>query len=428
MAGAQSGHIIARDEWRKYGSVVPACLLGMTLVAMHGYSLGVVLEPLEREFGWSRSEIAAGPMVTSIFTLLFAPVGGRAVDRFGPRRVALLGVPAFALAIAAISLAGPNILSWLALYALLAIALLLVFPTVWTAAIASRFDSNRGLALAIALSGTGITSALVPSGAAWLLEHYGWRGVYVGLGAASMLVVYPFVLLLFDRGEPRIKPHISAQPGLAADGLKQLARSRKFLTLSLAGFIYAIAVTGIGINAVPILMEEGFDLARAARLAGLIGIATIFGRVMGGFLLDRIDGRYVAAGCCLAAIGSAMLLLATDQSALAAAASCLLLGLAAGGEYDACAYLTTRHFLHRQFGLVFSVVGGLSGFGSGISPLLANGIYDLTGHYDTMLWAIVPIFAVAIILFLSLGAYPDHQALERGDDRIANVPADPAKA
>ena len=111
--------------------------------------------------------------------------------------------------------------------------------------------------------------------------------------------------------------------------------------------IYSLGATGLGINAVPILMEEGFSMIAAAEVAGLIGIGTIIGRLGGGLLLDRVDGRYVAVGCAIGALTTAVIFLTSDNSTMAASIACVMLGLTAGAEYDACAYLTTRHFAPR---------------------------------------------------------------------------------
>jgi MFS family permease len=401
-----SRNIIAWNEWRQHGAIMPACLLGMMLLATHAYALGVMIGPLEKEFGWSRSQISAGPLVTSIVTLLLAPLAGRAMDRHGPRRIALIGVPAFAVAIALISTAGPSIVSWLALYALLALALLLVFPTVWTGAIAMRFEKNRGLAMAIALSGTGLTSALVPYLASRLLEEFGWRGAYIGLGVISFVVVFPLVALLFDRGD--IHRRIVEKNAASSEaGPTNLFRSPRYIRLATAALIYSIGATGLAINAVPVLAEEGFTILEAAKIGGLIGIGTIIGRVVGGVLLDLLDGRLVATACGMAALLSAGILLATEQSVWGASIACFFLGLAAGAEYDACAYLTTRYFPRRIFGALFGVIGALAGVGAGVSPMIANGMYDLTGTYETALWAMIPLFTIASLLFLSLGKYPD---------------------
>lgn len=402
--------VIAWDEWRQFGIIMPACLIGMVLLPIHSYTLGVMIGPLENEFGWSRSEISAGPLVTSLLTLLMAPVAGRALDRYGPRRFALIGIPLFAIALGLISTAGPNILSWLALYAVLAVAIMFIFPTVWTGAIAMRFNKNRGLAMAIALSGTGITSAIVPLAASGLLTEFGWRGAYIGLGLMSLIIAYPLVIFLFARDDAQVHGAALARKP-AREGSFSEYRSRRFFLLAAAGLIYSIGATGIGVNAVPILIEEGFTLAGAAGIAGLIGIGTIVGRFVGGFLLDMFDGRLVAMVCGLFAMAASAVLLATNQSTLGASLACLLLGFAAGAEYDACAYLTTRYFPKRNFGAIFGVIGALAGAGSGFAPMIANAVYDVTGTYEPVLWGMLPLFIITSVLFLALGKYPPEEDL-----------------
>ncbi len=407
MSSNGKKQIVDLLEWRRYGGNLPPAVLGMALVAVHSYALGVMIAPLEQEFGWSRSQISAGPLVTSIVTLLLAVFGGRLVDRFGPRKVALVGVPFFAACLALISTAGPSIVSWLMLYALLGVALISIYPSVWTAAIAQRFEKNRGIALAFVLSGTGIASATVPFLGANLIEAYGWRGAYIGMGSLSFIVVFPLVLFLFAREKPPERPATQKLVQVRPSGTTQELVSPKFIRLAIAGVIYSLGATGLGINAVPILMEEGFSLIAAAEIAGLIGIGTITGRIVGGFLLDWIDGRFVAMGCAVGALAAAIILLATDQSILAASIACLMLGLTAGAEYDACAYLTTRHFSPRHFAALFGLLGGLFGFTAGIAPFIANTLYGVFGNYDGILVAVIPMFAIACLLFLSLGPYPD---------------------
>jgi MFS family permease len=399
------------QEWRQYGGNIVPCLFGMALVAVHAYALGVVMAPLEQEFGWSRAEIAAGPLVTSVTALLLAVFGGRAVDKFGPRKIALAGVPLYSLALALIATAGPSLLSWLALYALLAVGLVMIYPSVWSAAIVQRFVKNRGLALAVVLSGTGIASAIVPFLGASLIEAYGWRGAYIGMGSLAFLIQFPLVYFLFARSEPAKqakdrevhKPH---RTGTAGDLL-----SSKFIRLSIAGVIYTLGATGVGINAVPILMEEGFTLIDAAKVAGLIGVGTISGRLVGGFLLDHVDGRFVALGCALGAMSAAAIFLGTDQAIVAASIACVLLGFTAGAEFDACAYLISRHFSQNQFATLFAMLSAMFGFISGIAPFVANVAYEVFGDYDVLLWAIMPMFLVSGVLFLSLGRYPNLDAV-----------------
>lgn len=408
MRTGDDSQLNALGEWQRYGSIIPACVVGMSLLAIHVYAIGVLMEPLQQEFGWSRAEISAGPLVTALTTLSLASFAGRKLDSLGPRKIALVGVPVFAAALALLSITVNSLAVWLGLYMLLAAASMLVFPTVWTGAVAMRFDKSRGLAMAVVLSGTGIASAAVPYLTAELLQNFGWRGAYIGLGAISFVVVYPLVLWLFDRDDTHQRHlELAAQSPQNEKGASEF-RSPRYLRLAAAALIYSVGATGLAVNAVPILMEEGFSLAKAAGIVSLIGIGTIVGRAVGGALLDIFDGRLVATCCGLAAVLAAATLLLTDQSPLAASVACFLLGLAAGAEFDACAYLTTRYFPRHKFGALFGVIGALCGVGAGFSPMIANAVYDYTGSYNLVLIGIVPLFAIASALFLSLGRYPEH--------------------
>lgn len=406
MSVTESHQFFDKAEWRAHGINLVPCLIGMAMVALHAYALGVMIAPLEQEFGWSRAEIAAGPFVTSVTALLLAAFSGRAVDRYGPRRIALIGVPFYCCALAALSLTGPSLMIWLALHAVLAAALVMIYPSVWSAAIVQRFVANRGLALALVLSGTGIASAVVPFLAATLIEARGWREAYVGMAIIVFAVQFPLLVLFFARSAPAVEAVSApnqAQQIKPSGGIF----SAKFLCLLLAGVVYTLGATGIAINAVPVLVGEGITMIDAAKIAGLIGIGTIAGRVLGGVLLDRVDGRYVAMGCALGALGASAILLLTHQSVPAASLACLLLGFTAGAEFDACAYLISRHFSRHQFATLFAILAAVFGLVSGVSPLVANLIYELSGSYDALLWGIMPMFLVSGLLFLSLGSYPD---------------------
>jgi fucose permease len=268
-----------------------------------------------------------------------------------------------------------------------------------------RFVANRGLALALTLSGTGLASTFVPYVGSQLVLAYGWRGAFIGLALIGLAVTYPLVVWLFARSPETV--HIVRTEREKRQLLSSDFFSRKFLALAAAMLLYTLATTGLGINAVPVLMDKGFTLADAAEVVGLIGIGTIVGRLLGGVLLDRIDGRFVAMGSGVAALGAVAILLAGGLTPLTAAAACLLLGLSSGAEFDACAYLASRHFPPQSFASLFGVISGMAGVGSGIAPVIANELYEMTGSYDTGLYAIIPMFVASCVAFLLLGPYPD---------------------
>lgn len=397
-------------EFRQHGLILLPAMAGIMFCAIHGYSLGVMIGPLEQEFGWTRAQISTGPLIVSLIALLIAPLVGMAVDRFGSRLIGLVGPIFFAGALALLSTASPDIRTWWGLWIVLGAASMFVIPTVWTAAINGYFERNRGLALAIALCGTGIGAAVYPTLTNVLVEEFGWRGAYIGLAAISLAVVLPLVIFFFHGPDDRRRDAATGEAGrrpLRGMALAEGLRSARFVKLAAAATLFSIAICALSANAVPVLLGEGLDRATAAAMAGLIGIGSIIGRLGGGLLLDRFNAGVVAAASVLTPIVTVSIFLFTQESAFAAGVACLVLGLSVGTELDACAYLAARHFGMRAFGGLFGAVNGLLLFGAGVAPLMANHVYDVTRSYDSVLWAIIPACVLTAVLFLSLGAYPD---------------------
>lgn len=400
-------------EFRQHGLVLVPSVAGIALVSVHGYSLGVMLEPLQQAFGWSRAEIMAGPMIISFISLLLCPVIGHTIDRMGPRPVAIAGVVAYGVLLGLLANVGDSIWSWWAHWALLGLASTIILPTVWTTAINSLFDIHRGKALAIALLGTGLSAALVPSLASALLDRFDWRGAYVALAAIASGVALVLVLLFFfgakDRGPKESTASSRVETGLSAE---EGFRSAAFRKLALGVFVFGATSLAFTINAVPVLESHGFARQVAAGVAGMIGIGSIVGRLSGGFLLDWFDARLVATVSVIAPVCSIAILLAMPGNVWGAGLAMLLLGLSLGAEVDACSYLAARHFGMRAFGTLFGTINGFVVFGSGMAPVVANYVYDRSGSYDIVLWGTAPLCLFAALLFASLGGYPDFEPVD----------------
>ncbi len=397
-------------EWRNW-TVVLACTLGVMLSATQNYSLGVMIQPIEGEFGWTRAQITSGSLIYALCGLFVAPLVGVAVDRYGARRIALTGVVVLPAAIALLSTANGDIRNWWLLWLLVGVGAMLAGPSVWTAAISSLFDKHRGKALAFTLSGTGLCGSFVPYLAAWLIEAHGWRMAFVGLALVMFLIVMPTTWFLFTSAADRVRKSGGARASAKLSGMSvaEAIRSRAFVQIALGGFILALVSTGFVSNAVPVLVANGYDRSHAAALAGLVGMGMIVGRLGGGFLLDRFNARIVTGVAVFLPAVSGLMIMAAPQSEPIVTAALIILGLAAGAELDGAAYLSSRYFGVRRFATLYGFVSGLIVLGAGISPTAANAVYDAFQSYDAALWALVPLAAVAALLFMTIGRYPDHE-------------------
>lgn len=403
----------AATEWRQNGKVVLAAALGVGLMSAPAYSIGVFLPALEADLGWTRAAIASAAMFPAVASVALGVFVGMAVDRFGPRRMAITGVILVCAAFVMLAAITANIWSWWAVWAFLSLSSLLIMPSVWTAAVSSLFTEARGMALAVTLCGTSLASVALPVFGTYLIDRFGWRVAYLGLAASFLVLVLPTVVLFFSSAidsRRRTMPHEGAI-GVTLTGVRIYAglTSFRFLRLAIATAALVMVGSTLTVNMIPILLSFQYTREAAAWVASLAGISTVVGRLISGFFLDRINGN-VVAGCSISiVIVPVLLLLFIPQAPAAAATAALVVGLALGAEFDAVAYLTSRHFGMRSFGALFGVIGAIISMASAVGGIALNHIYDLTGSYIASLWCLLPLCMVGAFLFFTLGRYPDFE-------------------
>lgn len=411
MAQEQAGS--AAREWKMHWPLVLAGASGMSLASLATSSFGVMMVPLEQALGWSRAQISLGPLVLTITVIVVGTAMGFAVDRFGSRVVALISAALLCGAIAAMSLLTANPLLWLLIWAVIGVGSA-AMPTVSVTPVSKGFFSGRGLALAVVLSGSGISAFLVPNIANYLVEHYQWRNAYLGLAGLWALVVIP-IFLLFLR-DPKLAPAAPAAPDIAKpapaadlpgmsprEGFRSLAFSKLFF----ANMLTVVASVALILNMVPVLRSTGISAATAAWIYGFSGIATIGGRVFSGWLMDRFNASFVVGFAVIGLVALPGLLLLVPGSAAVALAAVVVAGLLGGSTTPANAYLAGKHFGPRSFGTFYSTINVGSSIGVGLGPLVANLVYDQTRSYELVMWGAIPLLVLAGLFYLSLGNYPD---------------------
>jgi MFS family permease len=400
-----------RGEWRSYWTLPLAAALGNSLTVLAVYSIGAFMEPLNREFGWSRAEISAGITVSNLGGIGLGILGGILVDRFGPRLIGIIGATLFCAAIAALGTATGSLLNWYVLWALVAMGGAGITPVIWTSAVASRFDASRGLALAVVVSGAGVSATIIPPLTAWLLTTFGWREAFAAIGLIWAIVVLPPIILFF-RGAydgngraVRAAQRVDSEnrPGLLlGEGL----RSSTFYRLGFAAGLFAFVAIGLIVHFMPILKDRGLDIVSAANIAGMIGLASLIGRFATGFFLDRLDARVVAVVAFLLPMPSVLLLL-SGSGTLEMTLAALILGLSLGAELDVAYYLATRYFGLKRYGALFSCLTVFMTIGVALGPVTAGAIFDSYASYTPFLWVTIPSILCAALLVGTLNRFPD---------------------
>lgn len=389
-----------RDHaWR----IVLAAWLGVALglTALPFYTLGIFAKPLAAEFGWSRSVIQSGITFSMLGVVCSAWAAGWLIDRFGVRPVALASQAGLALGFLGLAAQTGSTTLWQANWFLFAILGVGTTPLTWSRGIASWFSKQRGMALGIALSGTGATALIAPPLLNKVVAAYGWRGGYVAVAAAIVLVAMPAIWLLF-REKPRADAAGAKQPEGEGMSLGEALRTRHFWLLIVGFWAICSTVAGLIPNLMPMLTDGGLSMAEAASYASLLGLMVMAGRLVAGWLLDRFWGPLVAL-ILLTPPAFACLLLAWQQWPGLAV---MLIGLTAGAEFDLIAYLCLRYFGTRNFGQIYAWQWTGFSLATGAGPVAFAWIFDSTGSYQQALYASALLLVAGPLLLLGLGRYP----------------------
>ena len=286
---------------------------------LHSFSIFFVA--LLKEFRWSRS-ITAGAF--SLFFILYGVIGpfaGSTVDRFGPRRVFVLGSLLWGLGLALCSL----IHSWWQFYIFFGvIAAIGAGFTGWvpnTTVIQNWFKEKRGLAIGILSSGIGIGIFVCIPSIQYLINGVGWRMAYRVMAFFIPLVVITLTII-FLKKPPRITPstpteqetyYTMMRDPLIVDlkwasrswTLRQAILTKQFWTLSVCFFFTSLINQSILTHHVAFFVDKGLETLFVSYIVGMIGIVSIGGKILWGSLSDRI-GREVTYTltmvCCICGI------------------------------------------------------------------------------------------------------------------------------
>ena len=379
------------------------------------YSIGALLTPVTEEFGWSRAQFQAAILFSSGLGALTSPLIGWLNDKYGPRRVALPSMIGLSLGLLTASQLQGDLWMLFLAYGMMALLGAGTIPVTWTRAIATSFFKRRGLALGLALTGTGICASVVPHYTVWLTDQLGWRGAYVGLALVPLLLAWPMLYFLFrpidahsqsENDEP--KATAALDEGLT---LGEAIRGYRFWVLLLSILFAYQGFSGIAPNLLPSLTDDGFSREQAASVQSVFGLSIIIGRVVVGYLVDRLWAPGVAAFC-LAIPAAGATMLHGSQSFETAALAAFLIGFAAGAELDLMAFLAARYFGLAHYAKIYSILYATLAVCSGTAPMIFASVYDATGSYDLGYKVAAGLFMVSVVLILLLGRYP--REYERG--------------
>ena len=415
-----SAYVEFRYGWPIVLSSALGIALGMSPLPF--YTIGVFAGPFMQEFGWSIAQVMSALAVFTMVALVAAPLVGYITDRVGVRKVVLTSIVLFSLTMMSFSLNNGSIVLYLTIWGVLAFAGAGTLPITFTRAISRWFNEKRGLALGVALIGTGIAGALAKVYAGFLIQEFGWRWAYIGVGALPLIIAFPAAFFFFrDVDDPKAGPraekmvqHHEDSGGAKIYGmsLSQAFRDWRFWLMAITFVPLSFAIGGPIPNLETLLQAKGFEVSDAIFLASLIGYSVLVGRLVGGFLLDHFWAPAVACVLLMLPAISMYLLQSGDISYQTTALSIVLLGFSAGIEYDLLAYLVSRYFGIRHYAVIYGFLYAFFAAGAGFGRAVYGRVFQTTGSYDSILNLSMWAFIFCSLALLLLGKYRDEELLE----------------
>lgn len=371
-------------------------------------SFGVFVDPLIKDFGWSRATVSGAASLGFLVHGFSSVMLGNLNDRFGPR--VLMG--GCGLFLGAGFLLTSRVQSPLQLYLAygLVMGLGLGGADVIPLSTAARwFNRKRGMMSGLIKVGTGVGMLSMPFVITRLINGSGWRTTFAVLGVVIALSLFFLSCLLvrnpetkgqrIDNGGPLKEGE--AEPPEGGLTFKQAIRTRQLWTLCSIYFIILVCVYTILIHIVQHAIDLGIPSGVAAGILATVGGVSITGRFLMGSVGDSI-GEKRALLFCLGCLLSALLWLQVAGSLWMFYLFAVVYGFAHGGFFTLSSPLIARLFGTRAHGILFGVVILSSTLGGAMGPFVGGYIFDVTNSYRFVFVALAILSLIAIGLTASL--------------------------
>jgi len=363
-----------------YGWIVLACLCcaGFARQGPAVATLSIFIEPLTREFGWSRTAVSGAVSLAGVLAALASPLIGALLDRHGSRVVLCVAVLVNAAALALLSLT-PSLLVFYLLYCIARMNWATAFDLGIYGAISKWFVAQRAFAAAIATMAQMAGLVAMPLIAQFAIVHQGWRAGWLALGAVTLVVGF-LPVLLFLKPAPRdadLPPAGTPEPRFSRS---EAVRTPAFWLLMIYTVLVYPVQAGVSLHQAPHLVERGLDSTTAALIVSGFSLMSGAGTFACAFLPRWLPIRFLLAAVgLLLALGTFVLIhvMSAAQGYLAAS----LFGLGIGGMLTLLPLAWADYFGRANYGAIRGLALSAQVLAQAAGPLISGIFRDVTGDY-----------------------------------------------
>lgn len=357
---------------------------------------GVLMVPLEAEFGWQRAVLSVAIAINIALFGLIGPFAASVMDRWGLRRVVL---SALALLAASVALTTTMRDEWqlMLLWGVLVGTGTGVTSMVLAAVVATRwFDERRSLVVGLLSAANATGQLLFLPLLARLVDLRGWRVAALVVAGAAVVVFAIVLVFMRDRPEDiglkrygwRATDQPPVRPLAPVAALAHAVRSPAFWVLAGTFFVCGASTNGlIGTHLIAACHDYGIPQIRSAELLAVMGIFDILGTTASGWLTDRYSSRHLLFGYyTLRGLSLLYLPLTLDSGAHGLGWFAIFYGLDWIATVPPTVRLTSDVFGRENTGVIYGWIGASHQLGASLAAFGAGAIRTTMGEYRLAFW------------------------------------------
>ena len=348
-------------------------------------SFGVFNVALLDTFGWSRGATAGIFSIVLTVDAMLSPLVGHLLDRYGSKKISIAGCLALVLGLFLSSQVSTLWQLYISFGVILAVGFTFTGMVPHVFLISEWFSSHRASAIGFVYAGTGLGIMLLAPLSEWLISSYGWARAFETYAAIVVIGLLPVVWLFYDHGP--YGEHLRHRPEKKTSQNQWTARlalrSLQFWLLFVARIAAASGTTVIVTHQVAHVVDVGFSKLLSASIFGLAGVTSSFGRVIFGFIADRLSKEAAyTLNIVMTVVGVGALMVLSDPSqAWLLYIYVIFFGIGFGSRAVIFSALTADIFSGKGFGSILGYSTVAVGVGGALGSWLGGAFYDWTGSY-----------------------------------------------
>ena len=407
---------LARLTSTYYGNwlVAAAFVAQFVSVGSQNYVIGVFLNPMTTDLGWTRSEYTLARTLGQFIMAFTGFFVGSYVDRRGGRRPMTAGIAILSVALFLIGSVQELWQWWILNGIVLTVGAALIGNLVVNVTLSKWFVEKRGRMVAFSAMGVSFAGIALPNLVNVLIDGWGWRTTWRFLAIAAAALIVPVTLMmrrapedhgLHPDGKTAAQVAAGSARAAAADFASSFTRAEAmrttaFYMIVLAFGMFAVSISVMLLQTIPFMTDAGYSRATASFMITMTSIPALFTKPIWGYFIDRYPaGRLASIGALLNAIAM-VLIVASVHSGIRPLVyfAFFVLGCGWGGQIPLQEVVWASFFGRRYLGSVRSAALPLSLIISASAPILTSLYFDKVGDYNGAFLIIAGLSAFASLL------------------------------